>query len=83
MVVAGAGPELDALRTRVERRGLREIFVFLGYVPDTAQVLADSDLLLITSKNEGVPLVALEAMACARPVALGAWQEWTSMARLK
>lgn len=67
-VVAGEGPEGDRLRARVAQAGLDQVFEFLGHMEDMAPVFADTDLLAVTSENEGVPLVVLEAMACARPV---------------
>jgi glycosyltransferase involved in cell wall biosynthesis len=67
-VIAGDGPESGRLRSAVDRAGLRHIFEFLGYVPDLAPVLADSALLVITSGNEGIPMVLLESLASGKPV---------------
>jgi glycosyltransferase involved in cell wall biosynthesis len=67
-VVAGDGPEDQTLRTAVRAAGLEDVFEFLGHVSDLAPVLADSALLVIPSRSEGVPLVMLEAMASGRPV---------------
>jgi glycosyltransferase involved in cell wall biosynthesis/GT2 family glycosyltransferase len=67
-VVAGDGPEEEPLRRRVRRAGIAHLFEFLGHVPDLAPVLADADLVLMPSENEGVPLVVLEAFASAKPV---------------
>src|SRR5262249_31689846 len=44
------------------------LFEFLGHVPDLAPVFQECDLLILTSRNEGVPLVILEAFASGRPV---------------
>jgi glycosyltransferase involved in cell wall biosynthesis/GT2 family glycosyltransferase len=67
-VVAGDGPEREPLAARVKKLGVRDAFEFLGHVEDMAPLFAASDLLVLTSANEGVPLVVLEAMASARPV---------------
>jgi glycosyltransferase involved in cell wall biosynthesis/GT2 family glycosyltransferase len=67
-VVAGDGPEEEPLRRRVRRAGIAHLFEFLGQVPDLAPVLAAADLVLVPSKNEGIPLVILEAFAFAKPV---------------
>jgi len=48
--------------------GIAQPFRIPGYVPDLGPVLADADLVLMPSKNEGVPLVVLEAFASAKPV---------------
>jgi len=39
------------------------------------ELIASSDLLLLTSKHGGFPLVALEAMACNTPVVSTDWSE--------
>jgi glycosyltransferase involved in cell wall biosynthesis len=68
VIVAGDGPEGGSLRDRTKRAGVAELFDFLGYVPDIAPLLADADLLLLTSRAEGIPLVVLEAFAAGKPV---------------
>ncbi len=62
-LVAGDGPQQDALRRRSG-----DAFRLLGHVEDVASLLADAEVVIIPSAAEGVPLIALEAMACARPV---------------
>ena len=68
IVIAGEGPEREALTARVEQLGVRHVFDFRGHVDNVAPLFAASDLVVLTSANEGVPLVVLEAMASARPV---------------
>lgn len=67
-LIAGDGPEGARLGQRVHKLGLDGVFDFRGQVDDLAPLLAASDLLLIPSRSEGVPLVLLEALASARPV---------------
>jgi len=67
-VVAGDGPELEGFQQRVHRFGLDALFDFRGQVSDLAPLYAASDLVLLPSRSEGVPLVVLEALASARPV---------------
>ena len=67
-IVAGDGPEEQLLRRRLRRLAIEHLFVFLGHVPDMASVLAESDVVIIPSKSEGIPLVLLEALATSRPV---------------
>ena len=66
--IAGDGPEQNALRRRIRAAGVDHLFEIHGYVEDLAPLLADSDVLLVTSSNEGVPLTILEAFATGRPV---------------
>lgn len=67
-VVAGDGPEGALLRRRLRRFGIDSLFEFPGQVPDLAPFLVDADVLIVPSKNEGIPLVILEALASGRPV---------------
>jgi glycosyltransferase involved in cell wall biosynthesis len=67
-VVAGDGPETGRLRASVRRAGLEAVFEFRGHVDDVAPLFAASDVVVLPSKSEGVPLVVLEAFACSRPV---------------
>ncbi len=70
-LIAGSGPALPACQKLVERKGLRREVIFAGFVPDEELPLyyAACDALAIASRFETQGLVALEAMACGRPVA--------------
>src|SRR5579864_1289132 len=67
-LVAGDGPEEQPLRRRLRQLAVEHLFVFLGHVADMASALADSALVIIPSKSEGIPLVLLESLAMSRPV---------------
>ena len=67
-VVAGEGPEEERLRRSLDRRGLAAKVSLVGHIDDMAQTLADASLLLITSREEGIPLVLVEALAMQTPV---------------
>jgi glycosyltransferase involved in cell wall biosynthesis len=67
-VVAGDGPEADRLRASVRRAGLEAVFEFRWHVDDVAPLFAASDVIVLPSQSEGVPLAVLEALACSRPV---------------
>lgn len=69
-VLAGTGPGLDQARTLVRGRGLEHRFHFLGKVGHKRLpvVYGASDLVLMTSNHEGMPLVLLEAYLSGIPV---------------
>ena len=67
-VVAGDGSEERALRTKISSGGVEHRFSVLGHVADIAPLLADADLLVLPSREEGLPLVVNEALAMQVPV---------------
>lgn len=60
------------LRAEIERLtddlGVRPRVHFLGWRFDIPEVLADLDIVLLTSRNEGTPVSLIEAAACAKAV---------------
>lgn len=67
-VLAGDGPQRDALELQARELGIHEQVCFLGDRRDMPQLLAACDLAVLPSLYEGLPLVVLEAMAAGRPV---------------
>ncbi len=67
-VWAGHGPLEAELRARVQGAGLAGHVRFLGPRTNVPALLAASDLVVIPSRFEGLPLVALEAMAAGLPL---------------
>lgn len=68
LTIAGDGPERAALVELARQLGVRDAVHFTGAQPDIAPLLAQSDLLLLTSAYEGYPAVLLEALAAGLPV---------------
>jgi glycosyltransferase involved in cell wall biosynthesis len=64
--VVGDGELLPSLRTESRRHG--DLVRFHGWVPDPTEVVAGSSVLVLTSRHEGAPLVALEAASLGRGV---------------
>jgi glycosyltransferase involved in cell wall biosynthesis len=65
---AGSGElETDLLLQR-DRAALRERIKFLGAVREPEKVLAAADVVVLPSLFEGLPLAAIEALACGRPM---------------
>lgn len=67
-VVVGEGPLESEARARAESLGLGARVAFAGFRTDMAPVMADLDVVVSSSRKEGMPVALLEAMAAARPV---------------
>jgi glycosyltransferase involved in cell wall biosynthesis len=65
-LICGDGVDRRSLELRVE--SLAVPVLFTGFVP-AGEAFGAMDVLLITSRNEGLPLVAVEAGWCAVPTA--------------
>ena len=65
--VVGDGPERSAMECSVAASEL-DGFEFLGERSDVANLLNDSQMLVLSSDEEGLPNVVLEAMAAGLPV---------------
>ena len=66
--IAGDGPLREALERQAEELGVREGIVFGKAEGDIRTLYATADILALTSRYEGLPMVLLEAQACALPV---------------
>ncbi|HAL47877.1 MAG: glycosyltransferase family 4 protein [SAR202 cluster bacterium] len=67
-LLVGDGERRGELEALVDRLGLRERVQFLGWREDLDRVLADLDIVALSSRNEGSPVCLIEAMAAARSV---------------
>ncbi|HEU5300098.1 MAG TPA: glycosyltransferase, partial [bacterium] len=67
-LVVGDGPLRPRVQEAVEREGLAGVVIMTGERPDIPELLATMDVVVLTSRWEGMPMVVLEAMASARPV---------------
>ncbi len=70
--VAGDGPERAALSEEIRRLGLDGAVELLGDRDDIAELLRESQLFVLSSRSEGMPMSVLEAMACGVPVVASA-----------
>lgn len=71
-VVCGVGPNKDMLLAEAECTGLKENVILAGYRSDIPDVLNAADIFVFPSFHEGMPVSALEAMACSLPVVCSA-----------
>jgi len=68
LLLVGDGPEMGAIRGEVDARGVAAFVSLPGLRHDVPDMLAALDLFVLSSRMEGLPLVALEAMATGLPV---------------
>ncbi len=70
LLIAGDGPEKEYLSSIVERLGLQQRVIFLGYVTDDDKYryISKSDIFISTSLHEGFGIVFMEAMFCGLPI---------------
>ena len=67
-VVCGVGTNKDMLLAEAECTGLKENVILAGYRSDIPDVLNAADIFVFPSFHEGLPVSALEAMACGLPI---------------
>ena len=67
-LVVGDGPLREELMAQAQTLGLGSSVIFCGIRQDIPAVMAAIDLLVISSKWEGLPVTLLEGMAACRPV---------------
>lgn len=67
-LVVGEGPLRADLQADVRSRKLERAIRFTGARDDAREIIARSDLVVLSSDWEGQPLVALEALAASVPV---------------
>ncbi|TLD69280.1 glycosyltransferase family 4 protein [Phragmitibacter flavus] len=70
LLIAGKGPMEKELKELVEKLGMAGQVTFLGPLPavEIGERMRAADLLCLSSRNEGLPNVVLESMACGLPV---------------
>lgn len=62
--VAGEGP----IRQKIAEHDLSKVVLMTGFRADIPEIMASSDIVVLTSDSEGVPQVLTQAMAMERPV---------------
>lgn len=67
-VICGVGPNRDVLLNEAASLGLKKQVILAGYRSDIADILNAADIFVFPSFHEGLPVSALEAMACGLPV---------------
>ena len=67
LTLIGEGPERASLEARIARLGLGRSVELFGISPDPSSLLRDSDLFVLPSREEGMSIALLEAMALGIP----------------
>ncbi len=67
-VVAGEGELRRPLEAQIVRLGLEDRVHLLGYVPAADALIREADLLVMSSRDEGLGSVVLHALALGKPV---------------
>ena len=67
-IIAGDGPERGALDVEIRRLGLVDRVHLLGHVARADALLAESDVVVMSSRAEGLGTVVLHALALGKPV---------------
>jgi glycosyltransferase involved in cell wall biosynthesis len=68
ILLAGEGEQREFLADLARRFGLERRVHFCGYRSDVGRLLAASDLMVLSSELEGMPVAILEAMATHCPI---------------
>jgi len=67
-VIVGEGQERTALMDLVTQLGLEKNVSFVGFTDTPGDYMVDADIVVLPSRSEGIPNVALEAMALGKTV---------------
>lgn len=67
-VIAGEGPLRGSLQAQIERLGLRDRVHMVGYIEEANTLIAEADVFVLSSREEGMGSVILNALALAKPV---------------
>ncbi|MEO8448703.1 MAG: glycosyltransferase [Gemmatimonadota bacterium] len=68
VIVIGDGPERGSLEVVARDRGVADRIVFMGQIPAAGRLVKAFDLVVLSSRTEGTPMVLLEALQAGVPV---------------
>jgi len=66
--LVGDGPLVEFVRARAVALGVDGAVTFHGLVPDAQRVLPAFDVLVLSSRTEGTPIILFEAVAASVPI---------------
>lgn len=68
LVIAGDGPQREALARQAQALGIEERVRFTGHLRNPYALIRSAQLLVLSSLHEGLPTVLIEALALGTPV---------------
>lgn len=68
LTMVGAGPDDRDLRDRAQRLAISDRVTWTGAIPDAGRLLSAFDVVVLSSRTEGTPIVLFEAMSAGIPV---------------
>lgn len=68
MVLAGEGPMREHMEQLADSLGIADRVYFLGHREDVPELMTAADVLLLTSRSEGIPQAVTQALGLAMPV---------------
>ncbi len=68
LLILGDGPLRDNLEILVKKLGLKDSVFLLGFISNPFPYLAKSDIFVLSSQHEGLPLVLAEAMILKKSI---------------
>lgn len=68
VLLVGSGNEQEKIEAETRQLGLQDMVYFTGYRKDVPDILAASDVSVMTSYYEGIPRALMESMALGLPV---------------
>ncbi len=68
LILVGEGPERPRLQELAQRLGVADRCVWAGPIEDMPTLYRAIDAVALPSRNEGTPVVLIEALACGVPV---------------
>jgi len=68
LVIAGEGPEREALQAQAEQLGLEDRVHLPGFVKEPQKLIGHFDIFALSSHSEQFPISVVEAMAAGLPV---------------
>ena len=63
LLIAGTGSQKKKLEIQAKKLGIESQVSFLGYVDDIDSLMQSSDILVLTSNSEALPMVLLEGLS--------------------